>query len=402
MLKSRTKLLIIGQSASATMTLMATFITAKYCKSDIYGFCVILLFLGNLVGDVIDFGKCSWSTRELAANRMSLVSILRKLHRQGLFALSSLILCPLLVVFSPTDGLSILLACLLPFFWLRVTYIQQLLITMSHIEISIALLLAEKSAWLITLPMFIYFGDEIALFFTPILIGQAIHSLVGLRILRRMSQEMKMPVTDEEWDKRSIHEFGKQSLITDLSGLDNLIIGTFSSLGNSASYSLSTRVRNPLLLGVSALNSVLRPHFSRKDLVNAKKIFISESYLISINVLCVIGLALFAFFSVDSLFKGDYPNINIGMTLGILSILPHIPLSLMANFLQSTGSESYVKRFSLYITAFSLICLILLGVSGELNVITGMITLLVANTGGMFILIFRFLRIWKSIEGNRV
>lgn len=398
MIKSNTKFLIFGQGASGVCAVFGALFTARNCSPEFYGFAAVVIVVSCFFGDAIDFGSCSWATKELAAKRISLEKVLSKLNSRSKKSLSYLLAVPIIYSLSPSSNLALVGFGFLPLLWIRVSYIQQCLITLTRIRIAVALQLLEKISWIIFIFVFIQFDNDIFLIVTPLIISQSIHAILGSIILRRITKIFDPLLVESPWNKASVREFGRQSLISDLASLDNFLVAAFSTLSNSATYSLSIRARGPLLIGAQSLNSVLRPYFARRELREARNVIKSEKNVILLTVAGISILAVMAFFFSGAIVGNGYPQIGLSLTLGILSTLPHLPLMLMANFMQTTGMEVFVRRFTTLTTLAILTSLFVLGLLGSLTAITAILVLILVNTVAMLFMLKIFLNRWRQLS----
>lgn len=65
---------LIGQVVAGLMSLSAVIITARYVGPEIFGLCSVLIILLTFCMGITDFGACPWAARELAAQKMSILT----------------------------------------------------------------------------------------------------------------------------------------------------------------------------------------------------------------------------------------------------------------------------------------------------------------------------------------
>ena len=66
------KLVLFGQVTAGLMGFLALAVTANYVGAKTFGFCSICILVLNIAISLMDFGACSWASREYAAQSISL------------------------------------------------------------------------------------------------------------------------------------------------------------------------------------------------------------------------------------------------------------------------------------------------------------------------------------------
>lgn len=392
---SDTRLLFLGQLLAGLLSLIATIVTARYCGPTVFAFCMLTVLVLSVGLDVIDFGACSWSSRELAAGRISVSNYLHIMRRKSSHNLIYVFVGPLVYFLFPQSGWAILILGIYPTLWVRTNYIQQFLIVKGQTALALRFQILERLTWLLVLPMQYLQFDKWATYIFPIIIGLVLHNFLGKGVLIGYSRDLSMmPKSFGGLIRKSKH-IGIHSVITDISNLDTLIVARFASINDSASYGLSQKFRAPLMLGFNSFQTQMRLIAARRDKDSIKSLFKQEKGFLILNYFGLILASFILFLFGTDIFGSKFPNINELLAIGVLATIPLSIIVVASSFLVATGFERITSRIFMGTVPFILISV---GFSSHFQgVFLSLLVLLLANLVTASILFFLSMRIWKEL-----
>lgn len=392
---SDTRLLFLGQLLAGLLSLIATIVTARYCGPTVFAFCMLTVLVLSVGLDLIDFGACSWSSRELAAGKISVSNYLHIMHRKSSHNLIYVFVGPLAYFFFPQTGWAILILGIYPILWVRTNYIQQFLMVKGQINSALKFQILERLAWLVVLPMQYLQFDKWSAYILPVILGLVVHNFLGKRVLKKYVNDLSMNSESIGGLTRKSKHIGISSVITDVSNLDILIVARFASIDDSASYGLSQRFRGPLMLGFNSFASRLRLIASSRERKSIKGLFNQERSFLILNYLALILASFFLYIFGQDIFGSKFQEINAILALGVLTSIPVSIIVITSNFLVATGFEGIASRIFMGSVPFTLISI---GVFSHFQgVYYSLFALLLANIGTATTLFFLSMRIWKKL-----
>ena len=390
-----TRLVFFGQAGAGIISLVATIVTARYCGPTVFAFCMLTVLVLSVGLDVIDFGACSWSSRELAAGRISVSNYLHIMHRKSSHNLIYVFVGPLVYFLFPQSGWAILIVGTYPILWVRTNYIQQFLMVKGQTALAVRFHIMERLTWLLVLPMQYLNFDKWVTYILPIIFGLIVHNFLGKRALIKYSAHLSMTSESICGLTRKSKHIGLTGVITDVSNLDTLIVARFASINDSASYGLSQRFRGPLMLGFNSFGTRLRLIAASRDTESIRSLFKQEISFLIVNYLGLILASFFLYLLGEDIFGSKFPSINVLLAIGVLTTIPFSIIAIASNFLVATGFERVASRIFMSSVPFTLISV---GISSHYQgVFFSLLALLLANLVTASISLFLSMRIWKKL-----
>ena len=392
---SDTRLLFLGQLFAGLLSLIATIVTARYCGPTVFAFCMLTVLVLSVGLDVIDFGACTWSSRELAAGRISANDYLQIMRRKSSHNLIFLFVGPLVYFVFPQSGWAILIVGIYPTLWVRTNYMQQFLMVKSKVASAVKFQILERLTWLLVLPMQYLQFDKWATYILPIIIGLIAHNFLGKGALIKYGGDMSMTSESIGGLTRKSKYIGLTSVITDVPNLDTLIVARLASINDSASYGLSQRFRGPLMLGFNSFGTRLRLIAASRDIESIRSLFKQELSFLIVNYLGLILVSFFLYLFGEDIFGSKFPNINVLLAIGVLTTIPFSIIAVASSFLVATGFERIASRVFTGSVPFTLISV---GISSHFQgVFLSLLALLLANLVSASIFLFLSMRVWKKL-----
>lgn len=356
---SGSKLVAFSQVIAGVMSLVAVAITARYVGATTFGFCSIALLVLNIAITLMDFGSCSWASREYAAKRISLGTFKNVMWSKTKLNLSPFVFTPVFFFEPLQENRYAFLLLLYPALWTRSNYIQQFLLARSMVNEAVLLVLIDRSCWLLILPISAFNLDKTFAFTFPILIGLALQSILFSIILHLTKIEVGKTVYFKQMELfRFSKHFGAISTTGVISNFDGVVVATISSVADSSNYFLSQRFRNPLTIVFSSIVMRLRPIAARRNMEAIKNALLYDAKLILLSVVTTIGIAFFLLSYAENFLGKEFADSSIILFFGALTSIPMGVLLLTSGLLSSMGAEKIVAKVNSFYSFF-----ILLGVA---------------------------------------
>lgn len=392
---SDTKQIFAGQLCAGALSLIGTVLTARYCGPLVFGFCLTVILVLSVALDIVDFGACSWSARELASGRLSHEYYFKVMHLKTSTNLSYILIGPLIVYAFPHSHWSLMFIGIYPALWVRTNYIQQFLIVKEQIFLAVRLQIIERAVWLLIIPFQMLNINRWAAYIVPILTGLILHNFLGTRAISmfRVGQSNITELDGSLFQKSKY--IGFMSVITDVSSLDTLIVARLSSLQSAASYGLAQRFRAPLLLGFTSFAKKLFPIAAAKNRSTIRALYKQEKNFLLLNYIFLFSTSIFFYIFGESIFGYEFQSINLILALGVLVAIPSSFVEIASSFLVATGSEHKVSK--LYLISIPL-TLLSVGITAQFqNVIGSVLALLIAKLIAGIFFYAAALKIWKEL-----
>jgi hypothetical protein len=115
---SDTKVIFLGQIGAGTLSLIATIFIARYTGPTIFGVCASIILVFSVILDAIDFGACSWASRELSKKSISLFQYHQIMKFKTRLALLPILFLPLINILIDVNTLTSALFLLYQFLWI--------------------------------------------------------------------------------------------------------------------------------------------------------------------------------------------------------------------------------------------------------------------------------------------
>lgn len=346
---SDTKLLMSGQLVSGILSMISVVLTARYTGPEIFGYCSILVLILMVMMSFTDFGACSWASRELAAQTISIATYKSIMKSKSQLNLVWMLFAPALFYLAPDRHKWAFVLLLYPFFLNRLNFIQQFLITFGQIKKSVFLSVLERVCWLTVIPLIYFQIDNSLVYALPLILGLFVHNIVGSKFL-----EIYNSISGESliFSQKEIINNSRYFGITGISGvssnLDVFIVASLSSLSDSATYVLSLRFRTPLAV-IFASNAIrIKPLAAKKNLQLLKELYESDAKIIysaSVGIL-FFSICISAFSK--EIFGSSYTDLTWAIFLGSLSSIPFGVSLIFTNLLSGLGSEKFVARLHVF------------------------------------------------------
>jgi len=353
------KFVVFSQVIAGVLSLVALAITARYVGASTFGYCSIALLVLNIAITLMDFGSCSWASREYAAKRISLGTFKNIMWLKTKLNLSFLVFIPVFFLGPLRENRYAFLLLLYPALWNRSNYIQQFLLARSMVHEAVLLVLIDRSCWLLILPISAFNLDKTFAFTFPIVMGLTLQSILFNIILHLTKIEVGKTVYFKQMALfRSSRNFGAISTTGVISNFDGVVVAKILSVADSSSYLLAQRFRNPLTIVFSSILMRLRPIAASGNMTSIKNALAYDAKLMLLSVAITIGIAFSLLRYSENFLGQEFKNSSIVLFFGVLTSIPMGVLLLTSGLLSAMGAEKIVAKVNSY---FSL--LILLGVA---------------------------------------
>lgn len=332
---------------SGGLSALGIFLASRYCGPGVFSKFSIILALLGVTADLLDFGSCSQVTRDLAAKRIQGKHFLEALLSKVFLVCVIGSLFEIFFLFVRIKSMPFLAFIFLyPVLWLMTNYVQGFLLVHEKYLLSVMLMIAERSSWLLIIFMKkLNFSSEES-FVYPILIGLFFHVTIGCILISSSISKVNLNVFSGTIARfRKSRNFGIPSLLTDLSILDVSLVSFFIGVVSSASYVLGQRFRNPLSLGFMIFALRLRNSLAVGDYQEFRQVVKEEFHLVILNIVGVCFFALLVFFQGSKLFVSEYRNVNTVVSICFLNSIFVGCSYVFVSILNSTGNEKVVSIF---------------------------------------------------------
>jgi O-antigen/teichoic acid export membrane protein len=350
-----TKLIFLGQIVAGILSLIATIFLARYTGPTVFGICASIILVFSVILDLIDFGACSWASRELASKSISLFQYYQIMKFKTRLALLPVFVLPISIRLIEVSPLTIALFLLYPFLWLRTNYIQQYLLASFKIGWSIRLQILERSFWLMVIPMSIFSIDKLIVYILPITLGLITHYLMGNRILKK---EITLVNNFKETKISNLNfkskHFGINSVLSDMNNLDGAIIAKISTFVESGNYNLAQRFRVPLMYAYQAIATKLRIIAASKIRNDIAGVLKDNFHFFVTATLGIAFLSILNIFYAESIFGDSYKGLNQVMCIGVLTAIPSGIGLIASSFLSAVNNEKTVAVVAIISASVSL------------------------------------------------
>lgn len=346
---SDTKLLMSGQIVSGILSIISVVLTARYTGPEIFGYCSVLVLILIVMMSFTDFGACSWASRELAAQTISVATYKSIMKSKSQLNLVWILFAPALFYLTPDKHKWAFVLLLYPLFLSRLNFIQLFLITFGQIKISVFLTVSERACWLTVIPLIYFQIDNSLVYALPLVLGLFVHNIVGSKFLESANSISGESVvfSQKEIAKKSRH-FGVTGISGFLSNLDGFLVASLSSLSDSATYVLSQRFKSPLAVIFNSIAIRIKPLAAKKNLQLLKELYESDAKII---YLACVGMIFFSIcistFSTE-IFGSSYTDLTWVIFFGTLSSIPFGVSLIFTNLLSGLGSEKFVARLHVF------------------------------------------------------
>ena len=390
-----TRLVFFGQAGAGFISLVATIVTARYCGPTVFGFCVATILVLSVGLDLVDFGACSWSARELAAGRLSENDYFKVMRSKTRLNTYYLLTGPLILYFSSEAHWSLLFIGAYPALWVRTNYIQQFLMVKERFSMAVKLQILERFFWLLIIPLQFIKTDKWTAYIAPILMGLILHNHLGTKVISKFKEQLPTTNTSQRSLFQKTKHIGFGGIITDVSNLDTVIVARFASVDGAGSYGLVQRFRTPLLLGFNSFTTRLRPIAASGSKDSVRRLFKEEKGFITLNYLCLITASLLFLLFGDNLLGNKFQDINRILAIGVLVAIPASIIEISSALLVALANEHKVSRIyfiSIPLTLFSV------GVACYFQSVIGSVfALLIAKIISGVFFFFAALNCWKEL-----
>jgi hypothetical protein len=329
---------------------------ARYVGPTVFGFSSSLILVLSVGLDLVDFGCCSWSSRELINSRITFGEYKIIAIYKSMAALLFLFFAPVVVLLSPTQSWFSTLFLFYPALWIHSNYIQQYLLSHSYISRAVILQIVERSLWLLVIPFSFFNMSKECAYILPILIGLFTHVALG-RFSRPLDFKKNNLNSDFSFIKlfSKTRHFGITSVLSDSGNLDAPIIANFSSFADSASYSLAQRIRNPLKLFFQSFATRIRITGASRNKSQILTVFKTEFRFLIVGAISIVGASLFFYRFALEIFGSSFSDVNRIMGFGALIALPSGISAVSTGLLGSIGHEKFVSIATSIFTFASLL-----------------------------------------------
>jgi O-antigen/teichoic acid export membrane protein len=359
MRSSGSKLILFSQVVAGLISFLAIAITANYVGAKTFAFCSISILVLNIAITLIDFGACSWASREYAAQSISMGTFKNIMWSKTKLNLLFVIFFPAFFMQPIWEYRLAFLLLFYPVLWNRSNYIQQFLLARNLVNESALLVVVDRTCWLLIVPISILNLDRTLAFAFPIIVGLTLQSILFKIILvREKLVEGEIIYFNQLALFGFSRHFGAISTTAVIGNFDGVLVAMFSSVADSANFLLAQRFRNPLTIVFSAIAMRLRPIAARRNVESIKTALRSDAKLMLLSVLFTVGIAFFLFEFSEKFLGQEFKDSGVILFFGVIASIPMGVLLLASSLLSSMGAEKIVAKV---MSSYSL--LILLGVT---------------------------------------
>jgi len=340
-------MIFVSQVIVGVVSLGSVILTARSIGPEVFGFCTIAILLHILFMSFSDFGACSWAARELASNAISHCDYFNVMKAKAKLTSLPVLLSPIGFIFLPNEYVLVTTLCVYPLLWNNFNFVQHFLIAKGYFYQAAKLMIIERLFWLLIIPFSAIGLDKVLRFTLPILIGLFVHALMGNLFIRSKGYVSAAPRSRGQVHIfRESRHFGLTSLFGVVNSLDVLVVTFIAGIADSASYLLSQRFRNPLMLVFNSFSVRVRTLAAARDIIALKKTFRQEAYFLAVG--CGINLlfGLSVFISHEEIFGPEFRNLGIVMLLGALTSTWMGVMLICSTVLSGFGFEQSVSKIN--------------------------------------------------------
>ena len=306
---------------------LTTFNFALHSGAALFSFVTVWMTIGTIAIDLLDFGGCAWSSRNVSAKSHSTPQYFRLLKSRLRISIIITLLgasgLAFMGMISVINGFLILY----PTLWLVSNYIDTYFLAKQHSSISGSLLLIDRSTWL-----FLFIspsqGHSYTLFFLLVIfIGLCIHITLGLiLVLSVMEKSVKPEIKNSQKTKYRFlimeHKyFGIISSISNFEILDSAIVSSICGLSGSASFAMFGKFKNPLMIGFQTFAKRLMPVAAARERSSIIVYWRDNRYILATNILALIACSLFSLPLMGLFVNVGFYNIKLIFFLGCLTCI---------------------------------------------------------------------------------
>jgi len=341
------KVVLFSQVFAGLISILALTITANYVGAKTFGFCSICILVLNIVIALIDFGACSWASREYAAQSITFGTYKNIMWSKTKLNLSLALFIPVFFIEPSREYRFAFLLLLYPALWNRSNYIQQFLLARNLIRESVLLVILDRICWLLIIPISVLKFDKTLAYAFPIIVGLILQNILFNIIL---SREQLVDGENLEFNQlelfRFSRHFGTISITSVISNFDGVLVATFSSIADSSSFLLAQRFKNPLTIVFSSVAMRLRPIAARKNVKSIKTALNYDAKLILVSVISTFGIAFFLLEFSEMFLGPDFKDSGVILFFGVIGSIPLGVLILVSSLLSSMGEEKFVAKIN--------------------------------------------------------
>lgn len=342
---SGSKLILLSQVIAGLMSFLAIMITANYVGAKTFAFCSILILVLNIAITLMDFGACSWASREYAAQRISLGTFKNIMWSKTKLNLVFVIFMPVFFFNPLSEFRFTFLLLLYPVLWNRSNYIQQFFLSRKLVRESALFVLMDRACWLLIIPMSTLNFDKSLAFVFPIFTGLTLQSISFNLYLcqRKIADGEIVRYRQLELFSFSRH-FGAISTTGVISNFDGFLVASLSTIAESANYLLAQRFRNPLTIVFASISMRLRPIAATRDVLSIKVSLCRDVKLMLLSIVSTFGVAVFLLKFSGNFLGPEFKGSSVILFFGVISSIPLGILLLTSSLLSSMGSERFVAK----------------------------------------------------------
>lgn len=348
-MKTKTHLIFFGQVISGVLGLASATLTAKYVGALTFSICSSAILVSMALMSLMDFGSCSWVTRELAAKTVSFSEYFGIMQKKLRLSLSLVLLAPATIFFFQGSQRWITLLLLYPYLWSKYNYIQQYLISIQSVNESVKLVVIERIFWLLIVPFQIIGLDPYLAFIAPIILGLYFHQLLGMKYFRRHGSylDIKCRYSQLELFRKSKY-FGISSVLSVFSNLDGVVVTAIVGPSFSGTYLFAQRFRTPLTLVFNSLSMGIKPIAATKKTDKILQAIKSDAVFLGLSMLTNLTFSIILLSGLFTPLDGQFKAFEEVMFFGTLTSIPLGIVLLSTNIFNGIGCESLTLRLSAF------------------------------------------------------
>jgi O-antigen/teichoic acid export membrane protein len=342
---SGSRIILIGQVVAGVMSFLALAVTVNYVGARVFGFCSIFILILNIAITLVDFGACSWASREYAAQNISLGTFKNVMLSKTKLNLLFVLVIPVFFTESLREFKFAFLLLFYPMLWNRSNYIQQFLLARNLTGESVFLILIDRACWLLIIPMSVINLDRTLAFTLPITVGLLLQNIFfSMFMSRKRFSDGDVLYYKQTALFRFSKKFGTIGASGVISNFDGFLVAWISSIAESSSYLLAQRFRNPLTIVFTSISMHLRPIAAKRDTASTRAALRSDVKLMAFSVLSTLVFASLVLIFSGELLGPEFKGASMILFFGVITSIPLGTLILTSSLLSSMGVESYVAK----------------------------------------------------------
>jgi O-antigen/teichoic acid export membrane protein len=352
------------QIISFVLSLIGYVLMARQFGAAAFGSVFAALAIASVLIDLLDFGRCTWICREIAASRANLnhaILLLRKVENRFL-----VLAVPTSIIFVGIyKDLSVAPIFIYPIAWLIVNYMQSYLIASKKFKDAGILLFVEKVIAFAIVLFSIHQGYSslLALSFVvvlPVFAHAFISVLYGAKLLQ-VDSKLRDSEDFLKLNPGKHLDFGVRSITTDLLQLEIPIAKLLLDPISAGVFAMIMKFRSPMSIGFNFIVSLTSPLITSKDFRNLSEIYKKLLLIALLNLIAIILFAVTLNNSISTkIFGNDFLLLQNAALPMVLTFFFWSIFNVSTSWQVAMGEEKYVRKLTIYVIVFHLVVLFFL------------------------------------------